>query len=215
MNTDTTAQPVESERKKFVEINNSRTNLVLTAPSDIDSMLKQNITPEAYKTDQLSKPKAERDGILVRMITMRLLEVNIEGEAGKKEYLLKVVEGFLHNIPKMLFILLPVFALFLKMLYIRRKQYYYVDHATLSLHYFSFIFLLLSIFSFGLDRLFNTSIFTGIALVWITIYLYLAMKCIYRQGWFKTLVKFLMLVALLFTTLGILTLVNLAWSTLK
>ena len=209
---DTIAENKQDESREFVAIRSSKTNFAITIPRDIDSMVKRNITPEAYLYDQKLKPRGERDGWFQRMMTVRLLEVNAEGEIGKQNFILEVLEGFLHNIPKMLFILLPVFALYLKLLYIRRKKYYYVDHATLSLHYFSFIFLLLSICSFGLDRLFNSSIFTGIALLWIITYLYLAMNRIYHQGWFKTLVKFLVLGALFVATLGILTLVNFAWS---
>lgn len=211
---DTTLADTEVERRKFVEIKNSRTNFAITVPSNIDSVLKQRVTPEAYKKDQASKPKVDRDGLFVRMLTVRLLEVNLEGEVGKKEYLMKVVEGFLHNIPKMMFILLPVFALFLKLLYFRKKQFYYVDHAILSLHFFSFIFLLLTLSSFGLDRLFDTMIFTGLSVIWIIIYLYIAMKRLYSQGWFRTLVKLLLIVILFIVSLFALTMVNLAWSTL-
>jgi len=204
----------QGEMREFVAIRNSRTNFALTVPRDIDSMMKRNITAEAYLKDQKSKPRAERDGWFPRMMMVRLLEVNAEGDRGKQDYILEVLEGFLHNIPKMLFILLPVFALYLKLLYIRRKQFYYVDHAILSLHYFSFIFLLLTLCSFGLDRLFQTFIFTILALVWITVYLYFAMKRLYQQGWFKTLLKFLLLGGLFIGTLGILTLVNFAWSSI-
>jgi hypothetical protein len=47
---------------------------------------------------------------------------------------------FLHSIPKLLFILMPVLALLLK-LFFRKKEYTYVDHAVMSLHLHTFLFI--------------------------------------------------------------------------
>ncbi|MBK7031604.1 MAG: hypothetical protein IPH45_21485 [Bacteroidales bacterium] len=88
---------------------------------------------------------------------------------------------------------MPVFALLLKLLYIRHKQYFYVDHAILSLHYFSFIFLLLVISHYVLGKLFNTDIFTSLSVLWILAWLFIAMKKIYAQSWKKTFLKFTLL----------------------
>ncbi len=45
-----------------------------------------------------------------------------------------------HDIPKIMFVLLPLFALYVGLLYSRRK-YYYVNHAIFSVHFHSFVFL--------------------------------------------------------------------------
>ena len=89
-----------------------------------------------------------------------------------------------------LILLLPLLAVVLKLLYIRRKIYY-IEHLVFSLHVHSFIFICLFVATF-------VNIFWGqtAELVWfiliflIPLYLYLAMRYFYGQGWFKTWVKF-------------------------
>lgn len=90
-----------------------------------------------------------------------------------------------------IFLLLPIFALFLKLLYIRRK-YTYMEHLVFVFYtqsvFFLFMLLFLIVYSFsnGKEELIT------IAMLLFTIYLYLAMKKFYKQGWFKTFFKFLL-----------------------
>jgi hypothetical protein len=178
----------------------------------VDSMLANRISPEQYKTYQQTLSKDKRDGFLRRIITIRILKINVEGAKNQHEFFNKLAEVFLHNIPKMLFFLLPVFALLLKLLYIRRKQFFYVDHAILSLHYFSLIFLLLILSRYILDAIFGTSIFTTLAVLWIFFYLLLAMKKLYGQSWRKTIVKYILLGFLFLFTVMFTLLANLAFT---
>lgn len=178
----------------------------------LDSMLAHKISPEQYKAYQGTLSKDKRDGFLRRIVTIRILKINLEGAKNQREFFNKLAEVFLHNIPKMLFFLLPVFALLLKLLYIRHKQFYYVDHAILSLHYFSLIFLLLILSQYILDAIFGTSIFTSLAVLWIFLYLLLAMKKLYGQSWRKTIVKYILLGFLFLFTVMFTLLVNLAFT---
>jgi len=196
-----------SDKKQFVLLNDSNTKYSLTVTSEIDSLLNKKVAPEEYIKWQKSPYNKDKAGFFERIITLRLLRINLAGEEGKKEFFKKLTETFFHNIPKMLFFLLPIFALFLKLLYFRKKQFYYVDHAILSLHYFSLIFILLIFSKYILDKIFGTDIFTTLAVYWIVIYLFLAMKRLYGQSWKTTLLKyftlgFLMLFAILITILG-------------
>ena len=89
-----------------------------------------------------------------------------------------------------LFVFLPFFTLFLRFFYLRRKNTY-VDHLIFVFHTQTVFFMLLSI-------VFLISFFTDIAHTWIIlvlflIYLFLAMKRFYNQGYLKTGIKFLML----------------------
>ncbi len=178
----------------------------------IDSLLTQNVSPQQYLDQQETLVETRKAGYIERIFTLRLLKLNEEGNKGKTEFFQKLTSTFFHNIPKMLFILLPVFALLLKLLYVRRKQFYFVDHAVLSLHYFSFIFLILIFSVFVLDKIFGTSFFTQISVLWIFVYLLIAMKKLYGQSWTKTTLKFLAL-GFLFTITVIFTMfVNIAWS---
>ena len=89
--------------------------------------------------------------------------------------------------PKMLFVLFPVFALLLQIIYRRRKRYY-VEHLVFSLHCHAFLFALLT-----LVVLTRKSQILLVALAIIAVYVYFAMKRLYGQGWVKTALKFLIL----------------------
>lgn len=52
----------------------------------------------------------------------------------------KFVESFVHNLPKSLFLYMPLFA-FLLWLFQNKKRWYYFDHGIFTLHYFSFLLL--------------------------------------------------------------------------
>jgi hypothetical protein len=91
-----------------------------------------------------------------------------------------------------LFIFLPFFTLFLKLFYIRRK-FTYVDHLIFVFHTQTVFFMLLTMY-------YLISFFTDIDIsnVWIflilfLIYLFIAMRKFYQQGFFKTFIKFIML----------------------
>lgn len=86
-------------------------------------------------------------------------------------------------LPHMVFFMLPLFAFMLKLLYARRRRYY-AEHVIFSLHVHAFIFLI-----FILMFLIRFDLFTIAASLWILVYLWLAMKRVYRQGWFRTTVK--------------------------
>ncbi|MBZ4044138.1 DUF3667 domain-containing protein [Flavobacterium hibisci] len=59
----------------------------------------------------------------------------------KDEILEKFVESFFHNIPKILFVIMPFFAFFLWIFHSKRRWYYF-DHGIFTLHYFSFLLLI-------------------------------------------------------------------------
>jgi hypothetical protein len=200
--------------KERIALEDTATHYSFTTTTYVDSLLKKKVTPEDYIKQQSKLTGKNKAGFFKRMITIKLLKINLKGEDSKKEFFRKVIGTFFHNIPKMLFFLLPVFALLLKLLYLRRKQFYYVDHAVLSLHYFSLIFLLLILCNFVLDKLFGTDFFTIIASLWIQVYLVIAMKKLYRQSWTKTFVKFFALGFLFFIAVVITLIGNMAWSTL-
>ncbi|WP_255513237.1 hypothetical protein [Lutibacter sp. Hel_I_33_5] len=89
-----------------------------------------------------------------------------------------------------LFILLPFFTLFLKFYYIRRK-YTYVDHLIFVFHLQTVFFMLFSIFY--VLKIFGVNPELWIFILLFLLYLYLALKKFYQQGYFKTFIKFLLL----------------------
>ena len=102
-----------------------------------------------------------------------------------------------------LFVFLPFFTLFLKLFYVRRK-YTYIDHLVFVFHTQTIFFILLSIY-------FLVALFGAKPQLWLfislfLIYLLIAMHKFYKQGYAKTLIKFLMLnfVYLIMGTIGVL-----------
>lgn len=97
---------------------------------------------------------------------------------------------FISTVPFAIFLFLPLFSIFLWLIYIRKK-YNYTDNLVFSFHSQSLFFILL-IVSFLIDQIFGgTSI--GWFILIFAVYLFLSMKRFYGQGWFKTTIKYLFL----------------------
>jgi hypothetical protein len=116
----------------------------------------------------------------------------------QNEMLTEVFESFRHKLPYLLFVSLPFFALILKLLYVRRKSFYYSDHAVFTLYHYIVTFILLLLF-FLVDKLnsrFHLGVLrflSGFLILSGGLYLFVSMKRFYAQGWGKTLGKFLLL----------------------
>jgi len=104
------------------------------------------------------------------------------GEASRE-----FAKEYLQYVPHTMFVLMPIFAFLLKLLYVRRRRYY-AEHFVFALHFHAFVFLI-----FILMLLIQRGIATAILAGWIAIYLWLGMKRVYRQGFFRTSVKYFML----------------------
>jgi hypothetical protein len=100
--------------------------------------------------------------------------------------------------PPMMFLMLPVFALVLKLLYLFAGRYY-TEHFTLALHTHSFLFLsfLLLMAASGISGIWTwaekpVGLLSAALMVWMPVYLFLAQKFFYRQGIMLTTVKYFM-----------------------
>ncbi len=93
-----------------------------------------------------------------------------------------VEERTQHFVPKMMFLLLPLFALLLKLFY-NKKKYFYVDHAIFSLHYHAAVFLIFLFFAM-LGLVFPSgSNFFGLVQFFIAlVYLIAALRKVYCQS---------------------------------
>lgn len=103
------------------------------------------------------------------------------GHLPPRDALRAVAADMLTYAPHMVFVLLPVFALLLKLLYIRRDRYY-MEHFVFALHAHAFFFVM-----FLIMLLLPSP--AGIIVLWMMLYVWLAMKRVYGQGWFRTTVK--------------------------
>ena len=116
-----------------------------------------------------------------------------------------IIMAIIDVLPTAVFLLLPVFALVMKFWYLFAKRFY-IEHLIFSLHNHSFIFvifILLVLFDWieigavtlGVNAdVADTisSVITAVLMFWIPIYMFLAMKRVYQQGWFLTIGKYLM-----------------------
>lgn len=126
-----------------------------------------------------------------------------------------VVDAIFRVLPQTLFVLLPVFALLLKLAYLFRRRLY-MEHLLVALHSHSFIALAVTLIAAVAalrdwlapatgfwNGLFGWLLF-GLG-AWIPLYLLLTQKRVYGQGWILTALKFsvLGLVYVVLMSLGI------------
>ena len=99
---------------------------------------------------------------------------------------------FIEQIPKVLFIILPLFAVVLKVLYVRQKRFF-VEHLVFILHLHSFAFLVLLLAQIIAGRIMPTALVIPIVMFWLPIYAFVAMLRFYCQPWWLTGIKGLIL----------------------
>ena len=115
-------------------------------------------------------------------------------------------------LPVALALLMPVFALLLKLAYLLRRRLY-MEHLVVALHSHAFIclalllmFLLMAVGDAtggATQRLVGW--LEGLLWIWMVLYLLLMQKRVYGQGWPMTLLKFMVLGNVYFVLLGVFT----------
>lgn len=166
--------------------------------SGLNSVLFDEYTSRiAYDSVQNELPPARRDGWFIREMIHKHIIYNTKYKNDHKEAGVLLTEKIMHTLPQALFVSLPVFALILLMLYFRRDVYY-VDHGIFTIHLYCAGFILLLVY-FGIDRIQSATgldwlgWLKAIMVIGLFFYLYKAMRGFYRQGRFKTLLKFVIL----------------------
>jgi len=108
-------------------------------------------------------------------------------------------EKLLDNIPISLFVMLPLMALVLALLYPLSRRYY-VEHLLFFVHFHAFFFflLILQILWGRLIAWLSLPAWIGVLPIVATsfyypVYLFKSMRTVYGQGWFLTLLKYLVL----------------------
>jgi hypothetical protein len=181
-------------------------------------------TTEKFKSkeeyDSLLKVGARKDNWWVRQLIYRQIAISKKYKNDSGETITAFNEILLHSLPQMFFISLPLFALLLKLLYFRRKQFYYVSHGIFSIHFYIFIFIAMLVM-FGLGKMNEglhwkiitiTEVVLGCSLLF---YLYKAMRNFYQQRRAKTIFKFLLLCFSFFIVLTLLFIVFVFFSLFK
>jgi len=105
------------------------------------------------------------------------------------------------NLSIALFVFLPLFALFLKLFYVRR-HFNYMEHLVFVFNTQAVFFILMMIVT-SINFFSKNLSITAIFIVLFLIYLYMALLKFYNQGWFKTFIKFSLFNMIYLTLSGI------------
>lgn len=153
---------------------------------------------EQYDSLQKTLSSSKRDGAVGKLVMRKLIGLNLKYEGDQRKMFTEFINTFLHSIPYLLFVSLPLFALYLRLLYLRkRREYYFADHGVFLIHLYIFTFLFFLLY-FGLDKIENKTewrgvgVIQGILMLAGVLYAIIAMRNFYRQGWGKTILKFIL-----------------------
>jgi hypothetical protein len=182
--------------------------LIVTLPEDSDTNNNINVTPGTdsvawkkgytiigdyesvaeYDSLQRTLPADERDAAIKRSINRRFATISERYKGKGEEFNRDFGELFFSNTPRVFFLLLPVFALILRLLYLRR-DYFYSEHLIFSVYYYNFFFLAGSIYML-VDLIPVVGAIAPFFGLWIGLYMLFAMKRMYKQPWGKTIAKY-------------------------
>lgn len=198
---------------------------------DNNSDLKQSVGNEVIPPDigvdfsgKFGDSQLERDVIHYSALLAGISEEQLQQKFnGKHEWDNKAISTYFFGLlPKVMLFCLPLFALILKVFYIRNKKLY-VEHLIFMAYVQSFVFCCLGVhillkeiegFQF-LGSALNTVNYVietilSVLVLWILVYIFLSFKNVYQQGWIKTTIKFSM-ISVIFFMIFILSLVLSMW----
>lgn len=150
--------------------------LNLNKTIDPDVEYGQYRTRKAYDSALAKKPSIF--DVIQKPVAHKFFELKEKGVT-KKEIVVNMIQKSFHNLPKALFIYLPLFAFFLWVFH-SKKKWWYFDHGIFTLHYFSFL-LLTILLIFLLTKL------IGLVDFWLAntiLYILVMALSIYSVGYF-------------------------------
>ncbi|MCS3795595.1 DUF3667 domain-containing protein [Niastella sp. OAS944] len=154
---------------------------------------------QQYDSVQKALPKNERDNWLERLIRHREIELNKRYEGNPKAMVKDLIEKFIHTFPYLLFVSLPLYAWYLRLLYRKQKlQFPYVTHGIFLIYLYIFTFIDLTLY-FILNKVHESMDWGWMAwietavLLYGVYYAYKAMRKFYGQKRGKTILKFIIL----------------------
>jgi len=189
-----------------VRSRNNKSGFNFTVGGDVSNYK----TLKEYDSVQKALPGNKRDAWLTKVFTRRSIALNEKYKGDQQKIAIELINKFMHSIPYLLFVSLPLYALFLKLIYIRRrKEYYFADHGVFLIHLYVFTFLFLLLY-FALDKLkdkihVSDIEYVQVALMFVGLFYTLkAIKNFYKQRWGKTIIKFIIFNVLCIISLVIL-----------
>lgn len=152
------------------------------------------ITDFGYKgtkqLDWVQKNSAEKEKLGKTEYWFLKKWLSVKEENTNEEIIEKFSQSFEQNLPKVLFIYMPIFALLLWIFHDKKRWYFY-DHGIFTLHFFSFL-LLVILLLFFIDKLFALSdwpvlgwihlIIKTTGILWMLIYFFPAHRRFYGES---------------------------------
>ena len=176
-----------------------------------DTVKAANVTPDDANKPVRQESEPVRIAWLPDVVNARLTELGnhvrnnmhaLRGSdpAARQDALQRMIGGVFSALPPTMFVLIPAFAILLKLFYVFRRRLY-MEHLIVALHSHAFMFL--SLLLITLAGMLSTwlrphAAWTGYALgwiqallmLWVPTYLLIMQKRVYRQGWPMTVLKF-------------------------
>ncbi|MEI6266148.1 MAG: DUF3667 domain-containing protein, partial [Sphingobacteriia bacterium] len=151
-----------------------------------------------YDSAQNALPADKRETYIVDKLKRQWLFLNDKYDGNIIEMKNAVGEKFVHSVPQLLFVSLPMFAFVLFVLYSRGKKYFYSDHLVYTLHvYCAFFIMILAalILSAAAGYIYKPAIewvrsILGLILLF---YWYKSIRHFYGQSRAKSILKFILL----------------------
>jgi len=169
------------------------TNITIGPPSlkrlsEIGSSAKDT-SYEQYLQSQQKLAPAERDGFISRYFEKKNLEWKSKGLTPREA----VSESFKHNFPKLMFFLVPLFAVLLRLVFWKNHKFY-VEHLIYAFHLHCFFFLFLTLvmlIKMALPVSWSAvggwvSFLATIGVIW---YVYRSLRVLYHRSRWRTVSK--------------------------
>jgi hypothetical protein len=190
-----------------VAINNDHAGFKIISVGDDDMSLPAAAPPLPHTEEQRQRAKKTCDEIsgdgpwspVLSGALRRGCEKAVEDDGHSLR------EAFFHNLPRAIFLMVPILAAAMKPLY-SRQQRYYVEHLLFLLHNHAFVFLWLGLFvlitlAIPIEAVASTLAF--VFCLYIPFYYYRAMRQVYGEGTARTLGKFTVLSLAYLITAGV------------
>ncbi|WP_428331304.1 DUF3667 domain-containing protein [Mucilaginibacter sp.] len=150
---------------------------------------KKDTSYSQYLKEQQQLPANQRDGFFKMQARKKIISYRQKyGDRSKEVFF----DEFKHNIPKMMFLMLPLFALILKVTFSNNKKFY-VEHLiyTFHLHCFLFIFLaMIMLLELIIPAAWVISDWINFgAFIYIIWYIFRSLKQVYHRSSLRTISK--------------------------
>jgi hypothetical protein len=170
--------------------------------SHFDGVKSKMIQPTvSYEPDSADRVAAQQSGDSLAYLAAKEKQVMTE----QREFVVNTmgagIDNFMRDLKYISFFLLPLYALIFKVLYARRKSFY-VDHLVFTMHLQAFAGLTMGLLLL-IPLLYAPSLGFVTYFTYFLIFAYITISLwyLYKQSWFKTILKSLIATGLIIVTM--------------